>query len=286
MSPPQMPAWPHCKLQRLFVSLMRHTLPLPNAPIPKKKITGEFCDPQTSLPSGGDVCFNNAFPNPPFQIASVSRPPKQTLGFNPTIQSPGVNSVLTQDNSTALTPTIVKTPGVLISPPKSSSNGILGSAAFANRHPSFHVPDFLTPIAAFCSGRLFPPWHSTSFGIMRSDLCAPVGPGVYADAILDIYTAVTVWGLPNFIGAKCPLPSNFKFDHWNLLARTDADRETIACLKYRFLANYQGPVQPLQVTTTLWPHISPQTSENILTVRLEMDQCLAHSVNTPSLPGA
>ena len=40
--------------------------------------TGEFCQPfsdiQTFSPRGGDVCFNNTYPNPPFEVPSVSRP--------------------------------------------------------------------------------------------------------------------------------------------------------------------------------------------------------------------
>ena len=68
------------------------------------------------LPGEGMFVLTNACPNLPFQVTSVRHPPKQPLSFNPPIQSPGVNPVLTQSHSTDLMPTIVKTPGVLISP--------------------------------------------------------------------------------------------------------------------------------------------------------------------------
>ena len=63
-----------------------------------------------------------------------------------------------------------------------------------------------------------------------------------ADTMFQIYAAVMAQGLPNFLGAKCPLPSNFNFDEWDHLVHIDADTETFAFFKYDFPTSYQGPI--------------------------------------------
>ena len=77
---------------------------------------------------------------------------------------------------------------------------------------------------------------------------------IYADVMFDIYAAVTSRSLLNFLCAKCPLPLNFNFDQWNLLAHTYADKETIVFLQYSFPASYQSPIPtPLGKKITLLP---------------------------------
>ena len=93
--------------------------------------------------------------------------------------------------------------------------------------------------ADFHSSGFCLPRYLAGSGTTQSDLraCVPACTSISANAMGDIYTTVTAQGLPNFIGTKCPLPSNFKFNQWNLLVHTGADRETIACLMYGFSAN-------------------------------------------------
>ena len=61
-------------------------------------------------------------------------------------------------------------------------------------------------------------------------------------ACLQFYVAVMARWLSNYLGTKCQLPSNFKFDKWDKLVHTDTDKETLAFLKYGIPTSYQGSI--------------------------------------------
>ena len=70
------------------------------------------------------------------------------------------------------------------------------------------------------------------------------------------YTAVTVRGLPNILGAKFLLLSSFNFDEWDQLVHTYADTETIAFFKDGFPTSYQGTICTPSGTSTHLQHVT------------------------------
>ena len=59
---------------------------------------------------------------------------------------------------------------------------------------------------------------------------------------LDIYRVVTANVLPNYRGARIPLPFNFIFNEWEAIAYSQADREVIQYLRYGFPTCCEGPI--------------------------------------------
>lgn len=143
-----------------------------------------------------------------------------------------------------VTPNSCPSPWFLIPSVKTTSKGLLGTAACLNHRPKLSSPAFSTTSAVIRGGGHLAPHHLGSSGSTHMDYCAcaPARCSAYAHQMFQIYTTVTAQGIPNFLGAKCPLPSNFNFDEWNQLLNTDADHETIAFLQYSFPASYEGPI--------------------------------------------
>ena len=127
------------------------------------------------------------------------------------------------------------------------------------------IPAFSDARAVIWGGGKLAAGHLSSSVNTQLDFCAcaPASYGSYADSMFEIYAAVMARGLPNFLSAKCPIPSNFNVDKWVNLVLTDADNATIAFKKYGSLASYQGPIPtPFDKNThTHLPLINPVMSE-------------------------
>ena len=60
--------------------------------------------------------------------------------------------------------------------------------------------------------------------------------------MFSIYKRVVEVGLPNFMGACIPVPTNLKIRAWAKLAVTLEDERVVSFLTYSFPARYQVPV--------------------------------------------
>ena len=60
--------------------------------------------------------------------------------------------------------------------------------------------------------------------------------------MLDLYREVTACGQPNFRVACIPLPSNFDFHQWSLIAHTQTDVQVLQFIMYGFPAGFEGPI--------------------------------------------
>ena len=69
---------------------------------------------------------------------------------------------------------------------------------------------------------------------------SPLHCGSYHDDMLRIHHTVAATGLPNYRGARIPLPSNLALDHWDYLASKFGDPAVAEFLRYGFPVSYEG----------------------------------------------
>ena len=64
----------------------------------------------------------------------------------------------------------------------------------------------------------------------------------YTSYMICIYERVIEAGLPNFMGASIPVPTNLNLVAWAKLAVIQKDERVVSFLMYSILAGYEGPV--------------------------------------------
>ena len=60
--------------------------------------------------------------------------------------------------------------------------------------------------------------------------------------MLHTYLCVVEQSLPNFLGARVPLPTNLHIQQWEAIVVTPADSQVIQMVTFGFLVGYTGPI--------------------------------------------
>ena len=92
---------------------------------------------------------------------------------------------------------------------------------------------------------------------------------------MDIYRQVRATGLPNYMTAKCPIPSDMIPDHWDQMLEGYYDREITQYIRYGWPASYTAPTPP---TSTYSNHLSarqqPQAVSDFISKELQKSAIL------------
>lgn len=84
--------------------------------------------------------------------------------------------------------------------------------------------------------------HPIHLAQNRIEYWPDVEPTISSCPILDIYTAVKSWGLPNMLGPRIPVPSPLKFQAWKDIATGHIhDSFILDGVRYGFPIQYTGP---------------------------------------------
>ena len=64
----------------------------------------------------------------------------------------------------------------------------------------------------------------------------------YIQYMEQIYSKAAATWQPNHLATSCQLPANLRSSEWEALIRSPEDGIIVDCLKFGFLAGYQGPI--------------------------------------------
>ena len=103
--------------------------------------------------------------------------------------------------------------------------------------------------------------------------------------MFGIYEQVVARGLPNFLGACIPLPTNPDIPQWNMVTVTPEDKLTVIFLQFGFPTGYQGPVPSPYSANHVSADAHLKDIATCVTTELAQGAMLGPFDNPPSLPG-